>query len=380
MKPIHSSLAIGLLALSLRPAFGAGGTPAIGFQGGIRMGLIPHMDVPDRLAQSDVVVVARFTETAFGPSNLGTARLHIDRIIKGEARISSADIPFGEFRQSEPAPPRYGIFFLKYHDNTLGLTFANEFCLPAAPPKYYVKVDAPDQTHQLAAELANVFMVPPDAILDPKSGLRPGIDLTDVQNGRDAAGERVFKLERPTDALLAARPYSGADAALKDIPRAIRLPYILKVLDSHGPALGRVWAYVAALEAGDRSHLRSEDKYLLHPDERDAGTNEGLQLALERMRVTEQDAPFFAMLMGSTNEWIREAGAFVLRNMKSDVALRAFEVGLRDEDPEVRTYAMAGVCGQMTACGDEKESVLAQPANIPRIAAAYHAWLASRPH
>jgi hypothetical protein len=105
---------------------------------------------------------------------------------------------------------------------------------------------------------------------------------------RDASCQPIIKLERPTEAWLAAEPYVGAETARKDIPRTIRLPYILKVLNSRGPALGRVLAYAAALIAGDRSHLHSEDGYLLHPDERQPRINGSLKHACGISRTAHE--------------------------------------------------------------------------------------------
>jgi HEAT repeat protein len=92
--------------------------------------------------------------------------------------------------------------------------------------------------------------------------------------------------------------------------------------------------------------------------------------------IYEDDmAPFFARILASTNQSIREGAVVQLGGFRSAVALTALEVALHDEDPQVRQYALGPVCQHVHVCGQTPLKDLAQRQNIPPIANAYRQWL-----
>jgi hypothetical protein len=105
-----------------------------------------------------------------------------------------------------------------------------------------------------------------------------------------------------------------------------------------------------------------------------------LKVAFESAALQESDAAFIAKILISSNESIREGAAHQLSMMHSATALRALEMALRDEDPNVRQFALAGICPHIDVCNQDHNSGQVNPNRFLLIEHAFHAWLASLLH
>ena len=326
---------------------------------------VPAIELSDVINRSDVIVIGHHTET-IGPLDKPNHEfIHVDLAIKGPV-ASGSDLNLGERPHSNKAWSSYGIFFFR---NVAGhLEFADPDVpkLVAAPPGFERFGRQTSPFGQMAAAIVSVFSIPPDAAINPELGL--------ASLSLGVPGPRG-NFQRATPLRAAEQVYIDAMIALRSIPFSVKQPFLADILDSNGPLYGRLWAYATLLRSGDTSRLESVTAYLLHPSEQAQATNEVLKQVLQANIYEDDMAPFFARILASTNQSIREGAVVQLGGFRSSVALTALEVALHDEDPQVRQYALGAVCQHVHVCGQTPLKDLAQRQNIPPIANAYRQWL-----
>jgi hypothetical protein len=339
---------------------------------------VPTPNVPALIGDSDVIVTGRLPGSPGQPGKLALPTLHVDRAIKGAA---FKDAKLGlDSRQYGMGPfPIYGIFFLRGTSPALLRADPKVGSLVAAPPGFEMFGEQPKALNEIAAELVSVFAIPADVAADPRLGLAHLGMIVTVPHGRNRSGRDIVKWERASPLRIAEDVYVRAWDPLRSIPDDVKRPFLLKIIDSNGPIYGRLSAYATLLWSGDTSRLTVATAYLLHPSEQARATNDMLKLALHLYPFPESDAAFFVNILASSNEGIRESAAYQLSMMHSVAALRAMEVALRDEDPDVRQSALAAICPHVHVCGDEDKSGRRTPKNIQVVADAFHLWLESAP-
>jgi hypothetical protein len=325
------------------------------FSGESTAAALPARDIPELAASADLIVLGEVERADIvGPNDEAGAPLSPLDLVIGIRRVLSGSLSTGSTNLTVRVSGSQRRYLVNVYPGQVGVVFLrrgeNGLYVQADPYYLFVVAREPRQGRLVAGS------APLSAIAD---------DLLQILRAPDAVAPAGIYAP-PQFSSAEATPLEGnlCDAAdeLKTIPAGITQNALQRIAaDANVPLLGRIWAIDVLLDQNDSTFIGTVVDVLNRrvPDVGGftridlANELEDLDLDKKSQGERDRDAKAVLPLLNAKDAFVREAAVGLLRNSRSQIAVRPLLRALADDNSDIRYLAVYGlgiiVPGQLDA-------------------------------